>query len=295
MEKKIILLVEADILIRHPLAEYLRGCDYLVIEAIDAQEARLVIDKGERSVDVALLDISEETGRNFALAGWMRENRPEIEVLRAEGAIGDTDKYPRWNVIARAPGKSAGDTVHFNSHHDVVETGSGWTTDPFGGEVKDGKVYGRGSCDMKGGLAASIIAAEAFIDTHPDFAGAIEISATADEESGGFAGVAWLAEQGRFSPDRVQHVIIPEPLNKNRICLGHRGVWWAEIETLGRIAHGSMPFLGDSAIRHMAALLGEIEETLYPVLATRETAMPVASTVFFAVPGATMNIAAAAE
>jgi DNA-binding NtrC family response regulator len=87
MEKKIILLVEADILIRHPLAEYLRGCDYLVIEAIDAQEARLVIDKGERSVDVALLDISEETGRNFALAGWMRENRPEIEVLRA-GTIG---------------------------------------------------------------------------------------------------------------------------------------------------------------------------------------------------------------
>jgi succinyl-diaminopimelate desuccinylase len=209
------------------------------------------------------------------VADRLRPRFPEIEVLRAVGAVGDTDKYPRWNVVARAPGKSAGDTVHFNSHHDVVETGSGWTTDPFGGDVKDGKVYGRGACDMKGGLAASIVAAEAFIDTHPDFAGAIEISATADEESGGFAGVAWLAEQGRFSPYRVQHVIIPEPLNKNRICLGHRGVWWAEIETLGRIAHGSMPFLGDSAIRHMAALLGEIEDTLYPVLATRQTAMPV--------------------
>ena len=209
------------------------------------------------------------------IAARLAPRFPEVEVLRAQGAIGDTDKYPRWNVVARAPGKSSGDTVHFNSHHDVVEIGSGWTTDPFGGEVRDGKVYGRGSCDMKGGLAASIIAAEAFIDTHPDFAGAIEISATADEESGGYGGVAWLAEQGRFSPERVQHVIIPEPLNKNRICLGHRGVWWAEIETLGRIAHGSMPFLGDSAIRHMAALLSEIEETLYPALATRQTAMPV--------------------
>jgi succinyl-diaminopimelate desuccinylase len=52
-------------------------------------------------------------------------------------------------------------------------------------------------------------------------------------------------------------------------------VWWAEIETHGRIAHGSMPFLGDSAIRHMAALLGEIEATLYPALASRQTAMPV--------------------
>ncbi|HZY50695.1 MAG TPA: M20/M25/M40 family metallo-hydrolase, partial [Devosia sp.] len=128
------------------------------------------------------------------IAARLEPRFPEVEVLRATGAIGDTDKYPRWNVVARAPGKSSGDTVHFNSHHDVVEIGSGWTTDPFGGEVRDGKVYGRGSCDMKGGLAASIIAAEAFIDTHPDFAGAIEISATADEESGGYGGVAWLAE-----------------------------------------------------------------------------------------------------
>lgn len=200
---------------------------------------------------------------------------PEIEMLRADGAIGDIDKYPRWNVIARRPGERPGDTLHFNSHHDVVEVGTGWTADPFGGEVREGKVYGRGSCDMKGGLASSIVAAEAFIDTHPDFAGAVEISATADEETGGYGGVAWLAERGWFSPERVQHVIIPEPLNKDRICLGHRGVWWAEIETKGRIAHGSMPFLGDSAIRHMAALLGEIEETLYPALAARQTAMPV--------------------
>lgn len=205
----------------------------------------------------------------------LRTRFPEIELIRAEGAIGDIDKYPRWNVVARRPGKAGGDTVHFNSHHDVVEIGSGWTVDPFGGEVKDDKVYGRGSCDMKGGLAASIIAAEAFIDTHPDFSGAIEISATADEETGGYGGVAYLAERGLFSPNRVQHVIIPEPLNKNRICLGHRGVWWAEIETHGRIAHGSMPFLGDSAIRHMAALLGEIETSLYPALAARQTAMPV--------------------
>ncbi len=65
--------------------------------------------------------------------------------------------------------------------------------------------------------------------------------------SGGYGGVAWLAERGYFAPEKVQHVIIPEPLHKDRICLGHRGVWWAEVETHGRIAHGSMPFLGDSA------------------------------------------------
>jgi succinyl-diaminopimelate desuccinylase len=210
-----------------------------------------------------------------------------IELLRAEGAPGDSDKYPRWNIVARREGRGPGDTVHFNSHHDVVETGSGWTTDPFGGELRDGKIYGRGACDMKGGLAASIVAAEAFADVFPDYDGAIEMSGTADEETGGYGGVAWLAQQGYFTPERVQHVIIPEPLNKDRVCLGHRGVWWAEIETHGRIAHGSMPFLGDSAIRHMGAVIAEMEASLYPALAEKHTAMPVVP------PGArssTMNI-----
>lgn len=214
-------------------------------------------------------DICELLGERLRAGGW------EVELIRAMDTPGDSETYPRWNMVARYEGTRPGDCVHFNSHHDVVEVGHGWTVDPFGGEVKDGRVYGRGACDMKGGLATSVIAAEAFIAARPDFAGAIEISATADEETGGYGGVAYLAELGRFDPERVQHVIIPEPLNKDRICLGHRGVWWAEIETHGRIAHGSMPFLGDSAIRHMGAVLEEIEATLYPLLASKHTAMPV--------------------
>ncbi len=219
-------------------------------------------------------------GQNYrALVEWLGARLEAsgftVELIRATGAIGDSDRYPRWNLVARREGAQPGDCVHFNSHHDVVEVGHGWTRDPFGGEVEGGRIYGRGACDMKGGLATSVIAAEAFIAARPDFKGAIEISATADEESGGYGGVAYLAEQGRFDPDRVQHVIIPEPLNKDRICLGHRGVWWAEIETQGRIAHGSMPFLGDSAIRHMGAVLEEMERALYPLLASKRTEMPV--------------------
>jgi succinyl-diaminopimelate desuccinylase len=101
-----------------------------------------------------------------------------------------------------SPGEGArpGDCVHFNGHHDVVEVGHGWTVDPFGGEVRDGRVYGRGACDMKGGIAAAIIAAEAFLAPCPDFAGAIEISGTADEESGGYGGVAYLAERAISTP-----------------------------------------------------------------------------------------------
>jgi succinyl-diaminopimelate desuccinylase len=178
-----------------------------------------------------------------------------VEYVRGHDTPGDSDRYPRTNVVARFDGRSAGPTVHFNSHIDVVEAGEGWTLNPFEGVVKDGRVYGRGACDMKGGLAASVIAAETFMAVFPDFPGAIEISGTVDEESGGYGGVAYLASKGYFSKPRVDHVIIPEPLNKDRICLGHRGVWWAEIETKGSIAHGSMPFLGDSAIRHMGAVL----------------------------------------
>ncbi|GLQ28391.1 acetylornithine deacetylase/succinyl-diaminopimelate desuccinylase family protein [Sulfitobacter pacificus] len=199
----------------------------------------------------------------------------ETQMIRAFGTPGDSEKYPRWNIIARRDGKHAGECVHFNSHTDVVEVGAGWTFDPFGAEISDGKIYGRGTCDMKGGLAASIIAAETFIELHPDFAGAIEISGTADEETGGYGGVAYLAEHGHFSPDKVQHVIIPEPLNKDRICLGHRGGWWAEIETKGEIAHGAMPFLGDCAVRHMGAVLQEFEDKLFPAMAARYTEMPV--------------------
>jgi succinyl-diaminopimelate desuccinylase len=215
------------------------------------------------------LEICEYLQKRLLKSGF------QVELIRAFETPGDSDKYPRWNLVARREGTRSGQCVHFNSHTDVVEIGAGWTRDPFGAEIEGDLIYGRGTCDMKGGLASSIIAAEAFIEVCPDFVGAIEISGTADEETGGYGGVAYLAEKGYFSTERVQHVIIPEPLNKDRICLGHRGVWWAEIETKGRIAHGAMPFLGDCAVRHMGAVLNKIEDDLMPTLQSRTTAMPV--------------------
>jgi succinyl-diaminopimelate desuccinylase len=214
-------------------------------------------------------DICELLGRRLRGAGF------DIAMIRAEGAPGDSERYPRWNLVARREGTGPGECVHFNGHTDVVTVGQGWTVEPFGAELREGRIYGRGTCDMKGGLAAAIVATEAFVATCPDFRGAIEISGTADEESGGHGGVAHLAREGWFDPARVQHVIIPEPLQKDRICLGHRGGWWAEIETRGEIAHGAMPFLGDCAVRHMGAVLAAFEERLFPALTGRRTAMPV--------------------
>ncbi|MEX0310528.1 MAG: succinyl-diaminopimelate desuccinylase, partial [Tateyamaria sp.] len=71
----------------------------------------------------------------------------EVQMIRAHGTPGDSDTYPRWNVVARREGTRSGDCVHFNSHHDVVEVGHGWTRDPFGAELDGDRIYGRGACD----------------------------------------------------------------------------------------------------------------------------------------------------
>jgi succinyl-diaminopimelate desuccinylase len=199
----------------------------------------------------------------------------DVDYLPAYGAAEHTDRHPRINVVGLRRGRSTRPAVHLNGHYDVVPAGNGWIVDPFGGTLRDGKIYGRGASDMKAGLAAAVFAAEAIRRAGVQLQGSIEISGTPDEESGGFAGVAWLATHGRISSSRIDYVIIPEPLNVDRVGIGHRGAYWFEVTTRGRIAHGSMPFLGVSAIDHMAILLESIQLQLVPVLSARTTAMPV--------------------
>jgi len=199
----------------------------------------------------------------------------EVEYHAAEGRPEHTPTHPRVNVVGTRRGSGPGPVVHLNGHLDVVPAGEGWTVDPFGGVVKDGRVWGRGACDMKAGIAAAVYAAEALRRAGVDLPGAIEVSGTVDEESGGFAGVAFLAERGRIAKGRTDYVIIPEPLNVDRVCIGHRGVYWFAVTTHGRIAHGSMPFLGQSAIEPMGAILEAFRTELQPVLAGRVTRMPV--------------------
>src|SRR5712692_5859730 len=176
-----------------------------------------------------------------------------VEYIAAEGRAEHTTRHPRVNVIGSRRG-GPGPVVHLNGHIDVVPAGDGWTVNPFGGLVRDGKIFGRGACDMKAGIAAAVFAVEG---------------------SGGFPGVAHLAESGRIGKGRTDYVIIPEPLNVDRICIGHRGVYWFVVTARGRIGHGSMPFLGVSAIDGMGRLLQSVREILMPALASRRTAVPV--------------------
>lgn len=199
----------------------------------------------------------------------------DVEYYPAERRPEHTTRYPRINVVGLRRGLTDRPLLHLNGHLDVVPPGAGWSVDPFGAAVRDGRIYGRGACDMKAGLAAAVYAAEAVRRAGAPLTGSLEVSGTADEESGGFAGMAWLAEHGRVTATRTDFVIIPEPFSPHRICIGHRGVHWFEITTFGRTAHGSMPFLGASAIDRLTRILSALETRLKPALASRVTAMPV--------------------
>lgn len=187
------------------------------------------------------------------------------------------DGPPRLNVFGRLEGQAARPTLHFNGHFDVVPPGdlAAWTHAPFGAEVADGRLWGRGTGDQKAGIAASIYAIEAIRRAGLTLRGSVEQSATVDEESGGFAGVAELCDQGFIAAGRTDHVIITEPLDVDRVCIGHRGVYWVEVTARGVAAHGSMPGLGRNAAQAMARLVTRIERELGPTLEARVTAMPV--------------------
>ncbi len=215
------------------------------------------------------IDCAELIGEKLKEFGY------QIKYVEVEDLPGCSTEYPRLNLIGRMEGGKSRPTLHFNGHIDVVPPGQGWTIDPFAAVLREGRLYGRGVTDQKAGIAASIFAVEALRRAGVKPAGSIEQSATVDEESGGFAGVAYLAQRGYFRRDSIDYVIITEPLDYDRICLGHRGVYWFEVAMHGRIAHGSMPFLGASAIDRMARFVEQIERELKPRLSRRITRMPV--------------------
>lgn len=198
-----------------------------------------------------------------------------VESLPADGLPEHTSAYPRINVIGTLGGGGEQPVLHFNGHYDVVPPGAGWTVEPFSGELRDGRIFGRGTCDQKAGIAASIYAVEALRRAGVPLRGSIEQSATPDEESGGFAGVAWLCDAGRMARDRQRYVVITEPLDPERVCIGHRGVYWFELATLGRVGHGSMPGLAVNAAEQMARVIHALETELKPLLADRTSAAPV--------------------
>jgi succinyl-diaminopimelate desuccinylase len=231
---------------------------------------------------IALIDIPtvNPPGRNYQpcaelVRSKLKDIGLETAMLSADGHRDHSIEHPRHNVLGSLWGGARRPLLHFNGHIDVVPAGEGWTRDPFAGTIENGRLYGRGSSDMKAGLAAAIFAVEALLRAGVTLRGSIQVSATVDEESGGWAGVHHLAHQGLLTSETIDYVVIPEPFSASRICIGHRGLYWFRITSSGKIAHGSMPHLGINAIENMAALLEEIRRTVSTEIAAQMTGMPV--------------------
>ncbi len=167
----------------------------------------------------------------------------------------------RATLLARLKGKGARGAMVFNGHVDVVPVGAGsWQHPPFEGVIDDGKVWGRGSADMKGGVAAMMVAAKAIAQSNLPLEGDLILAATAGEEVD-MIGAFRLAELPEAT--KWQAVIISEPTS-NQLGLAERGVLWIEITTYGKTAHGSTPHLGVNAVMMMVKLLSEFEKLAIP-------------------------------
>ncbi|HZJ00898.1 MAG TPA: M20/M25/M40 family metallo-hydrolase [Gemmatimonadaceae bacterium] len=198
---------------------------------IDSRNPTLSADgPGERNVALALGRVLENWG--FSVE------------------VGESD---RPNLVARI-GPSGSPAMMFAGHLDTVGV-EGMTHDPFSGDMTDGRLYGRGSCDMKSGVAAMCVAAlTASQQAGASAARQIMITAVSDEEYESL-GMRAMLDSGI----RAEHAILTEP-TRLAICPAHRGFVWSEIEFTGRAAHGSRWDIGIDAIRHAGLVLAAVDE-----------------------------------
>lgn len=184
-----------------------------------------------------------------------------VGVLDAIGATAEIvrGEAGRPSVVATI-GHGDGPSLAWNGHLDTVPAGSldTWRVDPFGGEVIDGRLIGRGACDMKGPIAAALAAAAACRRAGVDGAGVITFHLAADEELAGVHGTKVLWEHGLLTQ---QAAIVGEPSDL-QLGLAERGGAWITATAHGTAAHGSQPDRGVNAITSMARYLLRLREVL---------------------------------
>ena len=169
------------------------------------------------------------------LAAWVERElgvKPAVEEV----------ELGRENLVATLDSGRPGPCLMLEGHTDVVTEGerSRWTVDPFGGEVREGRLYGRGSCDMKAGLAVNLIAARALLRSGVPWKGKIRLGFVCDEE-GMMIGVKDFIRRGHA--DDVDACLVSEP-EENQLCLSMKGAMRAVVRVTGKMAHGAMPLTG---------------------------------------------------
>jgi acetylornithine deacetylase/succinyl-diaminopimelate desuccinylase-like protein len=194
--------------------------------------------------------------------GFTVERHPVPESLaREHGMIGATNLVVRHRF-------GPGPVVALNAHGDVVPPGEGWTADPYGAEIRDGWMYGRGVAVSKSDFATYAFALRALRDSGLNFRGTVELHFTYDEESGGEIGPAWLLREGISTPD----ISIGAGFSYG-VTEAHNGCLHLEIEVTGRSAHAAKPSTGIDALEAMTGILAALY-AWRPTLESRTSKIP---------------------
>jgi succinyl-diaminopimelate desuccinylase len=178
--------------------------------------------------------------------------------------------------ITLNPGKKP--QLLYNGHLDTVPPGddSHWEVGPFSGEIRNNSVFGRGALDMKGGVAAMMMAAKALSQERAPLKGSLVLNFVSDEEVGAIRGTQFLMDNNHYSPDMV---VVGEPTLSNRISLCEKGIVIMGLTVKGRAAHASMPWLGVNAIDKTVKILYAINSKVGEKLKDRPTGVLTQSTI----------------
>lgn len=184
-------------------------------------------------------------------AAILSEHVPDAEVVTHEAAPGIV------NLVARIHGSGAGRRVIFNGHLDTYPVGPSedWTVDPFGALDGD-RLYGRGASDMKGGIAAAILAFSALAKVRSHWRGELVLTLGGDEETMGPLGTRWLMDNVAWATGDA--VLIADAGSPQVLRFGEKGFLWVEVEASGRPAHGAHVHRGDNAIDRLRAALDRL-------------------------------------
>lgn len=204
-------------------------------------------------------------------AKWLEAAGMETKIYRVPDEVvmkhyGWAEGWPRYVLIARKC-SGEGPTFHLSGHYDVVPPGEGWSvTDPFTPKVVDGRLYGRGAVDMKGGLAAIVGAVKSLAESGWPIRGCVEVSMVPDEETGGETGTKWMLDEGLVRPD---YAVVTEPSGVSNIWHGNKGNLWFRFVVEGKQAHASSPWEGLNAFEGAVLLAKMVMDEYKPLVESK--------------------------
>lgn len=230
----------------------LSAAEQELLAGLDRQE---LIELTQALVRIDSVIRPESGGTERQVVGWIRD------WLRRELALEPVveEVQPgRENLWLELPSGKPGPCLLLSGHTDVVSEGDRglWSVDPFGGEVRGGRLYGRGACDMKAGLAVNMMVLKALARSRLPWRGSLRVACVCDEE-GMMIGVKDFIRRGHA--DGVAAALIPEP-EENQLCLSMKGALRAVVRVHGRMAHGAMPLTGINPNTRLARIILAFEQ-----------------------------------